>query len=117
MEHRKREAEDSIIGLVIGEQFVEQFRDVPKRQRTRITHFRGHRRLQNLAGIQPRQFLALADIVKRAYVGQRLERPTETPPRLLCRPRHAVNFALQARKQSDQKISLAQRIGAQHDRF
>ncbi len=117
VQHRKRQPENRVVRFSVGEQFVEQFGHMRQRHRPRIADLGGQRRLQHLTGIQPRQLLPLADVIKRAHIRHRLQRPAKPPLRFFRRPRHAAHFALRPRKQRDQQIGLAQRIRAQHDRF
>ena len=117
MHHGKRETEDGVVGFVIGKQFVEQFGDMAQGDRSRIADLRGHGRFQHLAGIEARELVALADVVKRPHIGKWFESSAEAALRLFGRARYTANLTLRTREERDQQIGLAQWIAAQYDRF
>ena len=83
VQHRQRQAEDGVVGLVVGQQLIEQLGYVAERDGSRIADVGGQRRLKNLAGVKACQFLAFADVIKGAHVGQRLQRTAKAAFRLL----------------------------------
>ena len=117
LQNRQAQTKHCVARLTVGHQLVEQLGNMRQRRGPRITHLGGHRRLDHFAGVEPRQFLALAVVVKRPHIGERLKSASEAASGLHGRARHAFHLAFHAGKERDQQVGLAQRIRAQNDRF
>ena len=117
IQHCGRQPEDGIVGFAVGQQLVERFGYVLERDHSRVVDPAREWRLQDVAGIEPRQLLALAIVVVGANDCQRLQRSTEAPLGFLGGARDSLDLAFAPGEQRHQQIRLAQRIGSKNDRF
>src|ERR1022692_1168188 len=95
-QHRERKPENIVVSLTVRQQLIQQLGYVAQRDCPRITYFKRQRRLQNFAGIQPRQLLPLTILIISSDEGQGLERPAKPSLGFLGRARYPAYLAFQS---------------------
>ena len=109
------EAEDAVVGLAVGEEFVEHFGNVGEGDQARVVHGRRERRQKHVTGFEAREIAARAVLPVGADAGERLECPAEALAGALGGLGDTLDLALRAGEEGDEQVGLAQRIGAEDD--
>ena len=111
------EAEDGVVGLAVGEEFVEHFGDVGEGDTAGVIDGAGERGQEHVAGVEAGEFAAFAILPEGADAGGGFEGSAEALLRALGGLGDAFHLAFGAGEESDEQVGLAKRIGAQDDRL
>ena len=105
-------AEDVVVGLVVGEDVVQNFCDVAEGDRARVGDFGGQRRLHDLAGVEARDLALLLHLIVRTDNSHGLESAPEAAFGFLRRARHAAHrSALLCQPQREMRADETGRAG------
>lgn len=120
VEDGEREAEDGVVGGLLGQGLFEDFGDELEGGGTGVVDGVGERRGENFEGVETDEGvdgLARAFGVGRADVGHGLEGPAEAAAGSHGVAGDALDAALIAGEEADEEVGLEEGPGAENDRF
>jgi hypothetical protein len=106
------EAEDSIVGLAVGQEIVEHFSDVREGDGAWVIHRGGQGGKKRVTGVEAGELAAFAVLPGGADTGEWLEGSAETLLRALGALGDSLDLAFGAGEEGDKQIGLAERVGA-----